>query len=61
MVFGASWGKGGEGRAGSAGLGAPMMGRKRMSFDITKQINDWPYEPGQINVRLIAGDDADLG
>ncbi|MBL0921465.1 MAG: UvrB/UvrC motif-containing protein [Phycisphaerales bacterium] len=28
-----------------------------MSLDITKQINDWPYEPGQINVRLISGDD----
>ncbi len=28
-----------------------------MTLDITKLVNDWPYEPGQINVRLISGDD----
>lgn len=28
-----------------------------MSIDLTKLLQDWPYEPGQINVRLIQGDD----
>ncbi|MGP1308830.1 MAG: UvrB/UvrC motif-containing protein [Phycisphaerales bacterium] len=28
-----------------------------MSFDLTKALQDWPFEPGQINVRLIQGDD----
>lgn len=26
-------------------------------MDLTRILNDWPYEPGQINVRLIEGDD----
>lgn len=28
-----------------------------MSVDLTKLLREWPYEPGQINVRLIQGDD----
>lgn len=28
-----------------------------MSFDISRLISDWPYEPGQINIRVISGDD----
>jgi hypothetical protein len=28
-----------------------------MSFDLTRALQDWPFEPGQINVRLIQGDD----
>ncbi|MDX2115011.1 MAG: UvrB/UvrC motif-containing protein [Planctomycetota bacterium] len=30
-----------------------------MSIDLTKLLQDWPYEPGQINVRLIRGDDGE--
>lgn len=30
-----------------------------MSIDLTKLLQDWPYEPGQINVRLIQGDDGE--
>lgn len=28
-----------------------------MDADLTKLLNDWPYEPGQINVRLLEGED----
>ena len=28
-----------------------------MSLDLTQILGDWPYEPGQINVRIIEGDD----
>ena len=28
-----------------------------MSLDLANLLNDWPYQPGQINVRLIEGDD----
>lgn len=28
-----------------------------MTIDLTRLLQDWPYEPGQINVRLIQGDD----
>lgn len=28
-----------------------------MSQDLTKLLNDWPYEPGAINARLIEGED----
>ncbi len=28
-----------------------------MSFDLARLTQDWPYQPGQINVRLIEGDD----
>ncbi len=28
-----------------------------MAFDLTSLLRDWGYEPGQINVRLITGDD----
>ena len=28
-----------------------------MSHDLTRILQDWPFEPGQINVRLIQGDD----
>ena len=28
-----------------------------MSKDLTQLLQDWPYEPGQINVRLVEGDD----
>ncbi|MBC7770938.1 MAG: UvrB/UvrC motif-containing protein [Pyrinomonadaceae bacterium] len=30
-----------------------------MSNDLTKMLAEWPYEPGKINVRLIAGDDGE--
>lgn len=30
-----------------------------MSIDLTKLLKEWPYEPGQINVRLIQGDDGE--
>lgn len=30
-----------------------------MSSDITPILNQWPYEPGKINVRLIDGEDGD--
>lgn len=30
-----------------------------MSIDLTKLLLEWPYEPGQINVRLIQGDDGE--
>lgn len=30
-----------------------------MSKDLTKILDDWPYEGGKINVRLIAGDDGE--
>lgn len=30
-----------------------------MTIDITGILRDWPYEPGQINVRLIEGDDGE--
>jgi hypothetical protein len=30
-----------------------------MSIDLTKLLQEWPYEPGQINVRLIQGDDGE--
>lgn len=30
-----------------------------MSVDLTNLMQDWPYEPGQINVRLIQGDDGE--
>lgn len=30
-----------------------------MSIDLTKPLQEWPYEPGQINVRLIQGDDGE--
>lgn len=30
-----------------------------MSADITPILNQWPYEPGKINVRLIDGDDGE--
>jgi hypothetical protein len=29
------------------------------SSDLTKFLNEWPYEPGQISVRLIQGDDGE--
>jgi len=29
----------------------------QMSLDLTRILQDWPYEPGQINVRLVEGDD----
>ncbi|MCA9294201.1 MAG: UvrB/UvrC motif-containing protein [Phycisphaerales bacterium] len=28
-----------------------------MTLDLSALLNDWPYEPGQLNVRLIEGDD----
>lgn len=30
-----------------------------MSIDLSKLLLEWPYEPGQINVRLIQGDDGE--
>ena len=30
-----------------------------MSLDISNVFQDWPYEPGQLNVRLIVGDDGE--
>ncbi len=30
-----------------------------MSIDLSKLLQEWPYEPGQINVRLIQGDDGE--
>lgn len=30
-----------------------------MSLDLSKILDDWPYEPGKINVRLIDGDDGE--
>ncbi len=30
-----------------------------MSIDLTKLLQDWPYESGQINVRVIDGDDGE--
>ncbi len=28
-----------------------------MSYDLTKLLRDWPYEPGQLAVRIVEGDD----
>ncbi len=30
-----------------------------MSLDLARILEDWPYEPGQINVRIISGDDGE--
>lgn len=30
-----------------------------MSADLSRLLDEWPYEPGQINVRLIEGDDGE--
>ncbi len=30
-----------------------------MSSDLSKLLQDWPYEPGKINVRIIEGDDGE--
>ncbi|HZW09435.1 MAG TPA: UvrB/UvrC motif-containing protein [Phycisphaerales bacterium] len=30
-----------------------------MNVDLTQLLNDWPYEPGKINVRLIQGEDGE--
>lgn len=30
-----------------------------MSLDLSKMLQDWPYEPGKLNVRLIEGDDGE--
>jgi hypothetical protein len=30
-----------------------------MGFDLTQMLEQWPYEPGKINVRLIEGDDGE--
>jgi hypothetical protein len=30
-----------------------------VSLDLARILEDWPYEPGQINVRIISGDDAE--
>ncbi len=30
-----------------------------MTFDLTEILEEWPYEPGQINVRVIEGDDGE--
>lgn len=30
-----------------------------MGFDLTQMLDQWPYEPGKINVRLIEGDDGE--
>lgn len=30
-----------------------------MSADLSRLLNEWPYEPGKINVRLIEGDDGE--
>lgn len=30
-----------------------------MSSDLTNLLRDWPYEPGQINVRVVEGDDGE--
>lgn len=30
-----------------------------MSIDLSKTLQEWPYEPGQINVRLIEGEDGE--
>ncbi|MFM9957394.1 MAG: UvrB/UvrC motif-containing protein [Phycisphaerales bacterium] len=30
-----------------------------MTFDLTEILEEWPYEPGQINVRIIEGDDGE--
>lgn len=38
-------------------LGAGRPRSSRMSDDLTQLLQDWPYEPGQLAVRLIDGDD----
>ncbi len=35
------------------------MERKDFTVDLTEALNEWPYEPGQINVRVIEGNDGD--
>ena len=30
-----------------------------MSYDLSKFLDEWPYEQGKINVRLIEGDDGE--
>lgn len=30
-----------------------------MSSDLTEMLEEWPYEPGQVNVRVIEGDDGE--
>lgn len=37
----------------------PIGQGSHVSTDITPILNQWPYEPGKINVRLIDGDDGD--
>ena len=30
-----------------------------MNVDLTRLLNEWPYEPGKLNVRLITADDGE--
>lgn len=49
-----SWRDGGLGcAAGEAARAA------RVSDDLSKILDEWPYEPGKINVRMIEGDDGE--
>src|SRR5688572_18213475 len=34
-------------------------GTRPVSQDLSPLMNEWPYEPGKLNVRLIAGDDGE--
>jgi hypothetical protein len=34
-----------------------VIGAPSLPDDLTQTLRDWPYEPGQLNVRLIDGDD----
>ncbi len=40
-------------------LAAPSEGTVPLSDDLSKILDDWPYEPGKINVRMIEGDDSE--
>ncbi len=37
----------------------PAKGNQHVSNDLSSILRDWPYESGQINVRLISGDDGE--
>src|SRR5256885_1834319 len=46
-------------RSAGAGRGCPQAGPwgAPMGLDLSQILDEWPYEPGKINVRLVEGDD----
>ena len=44
---------------GREGVSDRSEERRRVSLDLNNLLGDWPYEPGQITVRVIEGDDGE--